>query len=165
MNIGFAIWLDSSSTQLLNQTRPTISLLSTWFTCYSRLHVHSKPLNIVYNPMTVAQVKQFLTAPLTGRGRQREEVTPRPSTKTSTGLRIRNRLGDMLQGDSSKVGVCVCMCVYVCVCVCTCVCVDYMRGGRIEPTCACISFYIREYHYISLLYLFLSRHKTTNLCR
>ena len=83
--------------------------------CYSRLHVHSKPLNIVYNPTTVAQVKQFLTAPLTGggRGRERQKMTPpTASSTTTTGLRIRSRLGDMLQGEASKVCVCVFACAY-----------------------------------------------------
>ena len=76
-----------------------------------RLRVHSSPLNIVYNPATVALVKQFITAPLRGRGREKERGvvdTPLPST----GLRIRRSLGNMLQGDANKVsfyGWCVCV--------------------------------------------------------
>ena len=62
-----------------------------------RVRVHSKPLNLVYNPSTVARVKQFLSSPI---GSQwREELT----TQTSNGLR--SKLGDMFQGDNNEVSL------------------------------------------------------------
>ena len=60
-----------------------------------RLRVHSKPLNIVYNPETMSRVKQFLLSPIDGRWK--EEMA------SHAGAGLRNRLGGILQTDSKKV--------------------------------------------------------------
>ena len=68
---------------------------------FSRLKVQSKPLDIVYNPTTLARVKQFLAAPLSEQQQQPssqwgEERQLQDHTYTT----LRDRLGGMLGGGA-----------------------------------------------------------------
>ncbi len=104
-----------------------------------RVHVQSKPLDIVYNPATISRLKHFVTTPHGGHGTV-VKLSQQIQHQTTAGLR--NKLGDILEGDTTvrshalnyvmfTMNLYVMLAKYtpsyfVCVCVCACVCV---RGG------------------------------------
>ena len=57
-------------------------------------------MDIVYNPFTVTQVREFLTAPLTNRN---AVYHLKQELQTQTTAELRNRIGGILEAES-KVG-------------------------------------------------------------
>ncbi len=62
-----------------------------------RVRVHSKPLDIVYNPATISRVKHFLGTPHDGRSTV-HKLSQQLQYSTTAGLR--NKLGDILDGET-----------------------------------------------------------------
>ena len=66
-----------------------------------RVHVQSKPLDIVYNPATISRLKHFLTTPHGGHGTV-VMLSQQIQDQTTAGLR--NKLEDILEGDATVRG-------------------------------------------------------------
>lgn len=64
--------------------------------CLCRVGVQSKPLDIVYNPATIAQLKSFLATPHGGWGTM-DKLSQQIQHQTTAGLR--NKLEDILEGE------------------------------------------------------------------
>ena len=59
--------------------------------------MQSKPLDIVYNPLTIARLKQFLATPHGGYGTV-DKLSQQIQHRTTAGLK--NKLGDILEGEN-----------------------------------------------------------------
>ena len=73
-----------------------VSLMKYQLTLYRRLHVQSKPLDIVYNPSTIARVKQFFAAPLSSKASMYQLQQELQSQTTEE---LKHRFEGILEGN------------------------------------------------------------------